>query len=343
MRLLYQPLILSIMPTQQCTASCASCGTESHPGTRTKLSRDEIIRAIRVAASDGFRLAVFTGGEATLSLTDVEAGLAEAKALGLRTRLVTNGWWGKSASLADLMMVRLRNAGLDEINFSTGDEHARSVPLTSLFRATSAAITHGLEPLIMVEVHENATLTADRLRTCTEFSPLPEEHWNCIELLESPWMPLDPEHVASYPPGRLVDGSNVHEKDGCDSIFSTHTVRPDGKMSICCGLGINGIDDLQTGLLTDVDASYRPLAAAAECDLVKLLVREIGPERLLNEVQKLAPQIDWEGMYAHRCQACLRVFRDERVRRTVNSNSSWFTALVAENMVITRSLEQAGI
>lgn len=343
MRLLYRPFILSIMPTQQCTAQCGSCGTESHPGVRTRLEREDIIQAIRMAAADQFRLVVFTGGEATLRLRDIQAGIAEAKSLGLKVRLVTNGWWGKSETLALEMMSRLSDAGLDEINFSTGDEHVQFVSLRSLHRAVKAALDKNLDPLVMIEVHDGAGLTAAALKSAEAFSSLSQRDWNRIELLESPWMPLNPEDISVYPPGHLVDRFNVHSKSGCDSIFSTHTLRPDRTVSICCGLGINRLDDLHIGKLDDAPSSFKPMAAAAEDDLVKLLIREIGPERLLNEAHALDPEIEWEAKYAHKCQACIKVFSDHRVRQIVDRNAGPFYAMVAQSVALDHILENNGL
>ncbi len=131
---------LSIMPTYQCTAQCTHCGTLSSPFVKTRLDQQSVLNAIDEAADNGYKVVVFTGGEATLARKVILAGIEKAKSRGLLVRLVTNAQWAVNDQAAKQRVNEFVQAGLHEINFSTGDEHIRFVPLERIVIATRAAV-----------------------------------------------------------------------------------------------------------------------------------------------------------------------------------------------------------
>src|SRR6185295_5058725 len=112
----------------------------------------------------------------------------------------------------------LKGAGLAEINFSTGDEHARFVPMERVAIASAAAVREGYLAHIML---------IDAIRD------LPPELQSCISINESPWMPLDPWRVASYPPEAAINKTSLGSCAGCDSVLETYVVQPDGRIGAC--------------------------------------------------------------------------------------------------------------
>jgi hypothetical protein len=56
---------------------------------------------------------------------------------------------------------------------------------------------------------------------------------------------------------------------------------------------------------------------AAEDDLLKRWIRVEGPERILAWASDHDASIEWENMYAHRCQACMRLYKDPAVRAVI--------------------------
>jgi hypothetical protein len=61
-------------------------------------------------------------------------------------------------------------AGLKEINFSTGDQHARFVPIERVIRATRAAVNAGLRVAIMVETVLERRVTKETLKSHPQYS-----------------------------------------------------------------------------------------------------------------------------------------------------------------------------
>jgi MoaA/NifB/PqqE/SkfB family radical SAM enzyme len=131
---------LAVMPTYRCVANCASCGTLSNPKVETELSLQAIIECIREAKRLNFANIVFTGGEPMLCWKKLLKAIKETKKLSMMTRLVTNAYWATTPNKALKKIQILKKAGLDEINFSTGDEHAKFIPLANIINAISASI-----------------------------------------------------------------------------------------------------------------------------------------------------------------------------------------------------------
>ena len=307
---------LSIMPTFRCTAECNHCGTMSNPRESTWLPLDEMLSAINQAAASGYEVAVFTGGEPTLAGKNLLAAISEAVSLGLVVRIVTNAHWAKSERSADYLVSKLVEAGLNEINFSTGDQHSRFVPIENILYATRASVKAGLRVSIMVETVKERTVTKEVIQSYPEFQQIIQDFQNAwIDIHESPWMPLSSSTVNEYPSDVVINESNLSSCRGCDSILTTTTVQANGNIGACCGLGMRLIPELQLGNIRETSLSQADQKAAN--DFLKRWIKIEGPEKIVAWTSTKNPEIKWENMYAHRCQACLRLYTDPKVRKII--------------------------
>ena len=322
--------ILAVMPTRTCTAACRHCGSFSSPRVKESLPRATITASISQAAALGFVLVVFTGGEATLAWDDLLAGIALARSCGLQTRLVTNAHWAESEFAAREVVAALQRAGLDQLNISTGDEHARFVSLERVALGISAGLSHGYTVQVMVEYRKERKVTKQTLLE----HPLLRQRLDRerIEIIESPWMPLSPTRVGEYGEGDTVDADSIHARGPCTSVLESYTVHPDGKVSACCGLGMELIEELYAGDASGADFLANAVADA-EGDLLKLWLRYKGPEKILAWAAERDPSIDWQNMYAHNCQACQRVYRDPKVAAVIRSRHDEAIAEIVESVV----------
>lgn len=311
------------MPTYQCTAACRDCGTFSNPSKNQPwLDPEDVFRAINQAAASGYSGVVFTGGEATLALDTVLQGVRQAHVLGLPTRLVTNASWANGREAADKLMGQLAAAGLDEINFSTGDEHVRFIPVTNVIRAIGAALRHNLRSIcVMIEVTREARISEADLTThplfLDETADLPIRR---VRYFQSPWMPISHGRTHSYAKELLLSRENVSLKPGCTSCLSTTTLQADGRIAACCGLGMRVIPELQIGHIAST--SLAEADARASDDLLKRWIRLEGPEKILAWAAEKDSSIEWENKYAHKCQACLRLYKDPKVRATIREHAN---------------------
>jgi hypothetical protein len=279
-----------------------------------------MLSAIDQAIQNGYKSVVFTGGEPTLSGEDLIFAIKRAASAGLNTRVVTNAWWAMDEESALRHALSFVSAGLREINFSTGDQHAAFVPLQNVLRACRACLHAGLRSIsIMVETVKTRGVTAESLTDDPDFKRLLVQFPSArLHVLESPWMPMSPYKTSTYQGGMVANRANVASRPGCNSCLSTTTVQADGRIAACCGLGMRTIPELQIGhieknTLTDADG-------VAADDFLKRWIRIEGPERILAWAAEHDEDIQWENMYAHRCQACLRLYKDPRVRAVIKQH-----------------------
>jgi Radical SAM superfamily len=313
--------VLSIMPTYQCTAACRDCGTFSNPRPgQPWLDPAHIMRAIDEAANGGYVGVVFTGGEATLALDTVLEGIQKARRLGLGTRLVTNASWATTEEQAFDLMHALAGAGLDEINFSTGDEHIRFVSLENVIRAIAAALRNNLRSIcVVLELTQQATVTQGDIVSHPLFEAATRDFpTHLVRIFQSPWMPMSATRTHRYPKAMLLSRENIATKPGCGSCLSTTTLQADGRIAACCGLGMRAIPELQLGHITST--TLADADADASNDFLKRWIRLEGPERILAWAAEKDSSIEWEYMYAHKCQACIRLYKDAKVRTVIRNH-----------------------
>lgn len=282
-----------------------------------------------------YRAVVFTGGEPTLAFDVLLGGIERATQHGLTTRLVSNASWAVNGDVAARKSIALKSAGLAEINFSTGDQHVRFVPIDRVVRAIRAAYEADIKTIaVMVEVVSGRVITRESLTAHPNFVKFQKQHRGAkIHITESPWMPLSPAESQPYPPGLVANLQNVASRSGCDSVLTTTTVQADGQISSCCGLGSRLIPELYVGHVDDTSIEEADHAGAD--DFLKRWIRAEGPERILAWAATHDDSIDWENRYAHRCQACLRIYGDRKVRRVIKSNySEKFADVVSQEWLL---------
>jgi hypothetical protein len=308
---------LSIMLTHKCNAQCTHCGTLSGPKVGGRANLASVFAAIDSGPSNGFANVVFTGGEPTIYFDDLLACITRANERGLATRVVSNGGWAKSRERAQYKLGRLINAGLGEINFSTGDEHVRFVPLNHVALGIVAALDAELPVHLMIERRKTRHITKQLVLDVAPLAAHPRI--NRLGISESPWMPLNPNVVELYEEGMVANSDNISGFKGCDSVLQTYVLHPANEVTTCCGIGARMISELRSEDDFDpADAtSLKEIIREAEEDILKIWLRQEGPEKILHWAAGHDSRIQWENMYAHRCQACARLYRDPAVREVV--------------------------
>jgi hypothetical protein len=269
----------------------------------------------------GFANVVFTGGEPTLRWTDLLTAIHHARGLKFPARLVTNAHWANDEGEAMHRVDALVGAGLTEINYSTGDEHAHFIPLDNLAKAIIAALAHSLRLAVMIELRATRIITKELLLAHPKICLLDQTEKNRIRVVESPWMPLNPAEIERYPEGAAVNSQNIASTAGCDSVLQTYVVQADGRVGACCGLGMRITPELNVGV-SQGPRFLRDAVSDAEGDLLKLLLHYKGPSKLLAWAATKDPRIAWENLYAHKCQACLRIYKDPVVGDVVRRHHS---------------------
>lgn len=308
------------MPTFGCNATCNDCGTLSSPKEKERLSLEIIIDSINQAKELGFTNVVFTGGEATLRWRDLLKSIKHATTIGLPTRLVTNAHWARTDNICETKVGELIEAGLKEINFSTGDEHIRFVNIENVARALIEMIKHNIPCALMIEMRKNNLINRESFLSIDLMKNYRNQVDKLFTIHESPWMPIHPYNVNEYPDGSLANNENISSRGGCESLLQTYVVQPNGNIASCCGLSMRIIPELNTGKISENEKFLSMAIKKSESDFLKMWIHYKGPERILQWANNLDPEIRWENMYAHKCQACFRIYKDKKIRDVIKNN-----------------------
>jgi hypothetical protein len=274
---------LSIMPTFGCPAECSDCATASSPRDKTRLPLHLQLSGIDQAAAAGFSGVIFTGGEATLTGRSLAIAMRRASGHGLGVRLVTNGHWAATLPRARECVQTWFEAGLTELNLSTGDEHARFVPLDRIWRAVEAAVESQLPVAIIVETSDARQITPDLVNASLDLAVIHRKHPRA-EIAVIPWVWA--RLFANPSPNTPAAASQT---TGCSSLFHHPTLQADGTWSPCCGLGIRWTPELQLGNVAEMTLD-QAMRRARQNPLLERIHR-VGPE---------APDAE------HACHACMQ-------------------------------------
>ena len=238
------------------------------------------------------------------------------------TRIVTNAHWALSLTTARQKVQELIDNGLSEINYSTGDEHIRFIPMEKVIYAIVAATEMRLPVHVMVELRRERSIVKDSILNHPMVCQMKEEQKKYLKIIESPWMPLNPEQIEKYPDNLAVNYSNLAIRKGCDSILQTYTAQADGRIGSCCGLGLRLIPELNVATVSDKPALQSAIEESESDILEDLWIHYKGPEKILAWASEKNPLIKWENMYAHHCQACQRIYRDPLVIEVIQKHYS---------------------
>jgi hypothetical protein len=265
------------------------------------------------------RLIVFSGGECFLLGKDLDAAIETATKLGLITRCVTNGFWATSEETASRRLVKLKKAGLKELNFSTGDFHQKWVPQCNIASGVVSSVRLGIPTVVMIELQKERKVTAANFRAEPRIQEMMKktEGSEKFKIIESPWMPMSLDKEVPQRDERYLNANNADTKKGCTSVLNTIVVTPTGRLGVCCGLSRELIPELNLDLTLGMSLQERYQRAAA--DFIKIWLFVEGPERILAWAASKDKPIEWEGKYAHHCHACLALFEDERIRDIIRS------------------------
>lgn len=316
------PTHLTVLPTYRCTAACAQCCFESDPHVEGRIPIERILGYIDQAARDfpTLRLVVFSGGECFLLRDDLVAAIARATKHGLATRCVTNGYWATSKQAAARRIAPLYEAGLSELNFSTGDDHQKFVPYERIVHGAITSAEFGLRALIVIEGSKEARFTfkeAVEHPLLAEFLSLSPARAN-LDLLNNIWIPFKDDAAITQPDAAYRSRDRLERFQGCDNVLENMVITPHEKLASCCGLTFEHIPEMKLGDLHR--RGMRDLYDSQMEDFIKIWIRVEGPEKIFDFATRKDPGIPFPDGATHPCQTCAALFLNPRVRAVLQEH-----------------------
>ncbi|MEA2664709.1 MAG: hypothetical protein QOI11_1653 [Candidatus Eremiobacteraeota bacterium] len=307
-----RPRFLSLITTRRCTAACDNCCFGCSPKAAKAIPVPRMHGLIdEAAAIPSMEMVAFTGGECFLLGKELDALVARAARLALRTRVVTNGYWAVTPLAAQRRLANLRAVGLCEIHLSTGMFHERFVPVARVLHAARAAAEAGLA--VSVSVEECAGSTFDGSAVDAELDDLMRS--GRVQILRQPWIAnaegRSDTRLAHDPASSRFLSEN---RGGCSTILDVLSVTPDQTLIACCGFTMEAIPDLHLGSVAE--RRLDEVLAAAPTDLMKYWLHVEGPEAILAFVQRFEPGYRLLESPAI-CQTCLHLHRDPVVQQVI--------------------------
>ena len=342
-----QPFIgnsIAFITTNNCTAKCAHCVMCCTPGQKYMLTFDQMRDTIdQMRAKEELALVVFTGGEPTLLKDDLLRSIRYCNDLGILTRIVTNAHWATDMDRAKEILHALREAGLDEINFSLDDYHAPYVPIEYVRNAWKAARGMGFLSLVIANSHgKNDTITPEFIK----------------EFLGEDIQTRDFDHRHGYSDGRekrdedgtlyiitegrlqktgrangSVEEDNFHDvinqsdlNCGCRNLLEMPSVSYLNELWACCGSNSDHNEILNLGNLEE--DFYEDLMLRASNSVLLNAIRYVGPLALTKYVTQKDPSITFSDNFHSICEICEALTTNARAVEVLRDNMMELTSLI---------------
>lgn len=274
---------VGLILTLRCNAECRHCMFECSPEQTEVMPRRLAEKAIQEARSLGAEWVSLTGGEPFLEPDLLQGLIAYAHENGLKTEVVTNGFWGESLETAKNELRSLIDAGLDVLNLSIDDFHEEYLSIEKVRNAYLGAVELGLKVVLMVSTSPDSRLTSDTIPPLLgdDLVQIPGKtrirNPNAV-LFETQFTPVGRGAGLSYVP-------SLFTRVKCSEVLRDIGVKPNGDVLPCCG-------PLGTAI---------PLGNLPEDSLESILEKARNNPRLT----RIQDGFDVDGRYSSKCHACL--------------------------------------
>jgi hypothetical protein len=223
---------------------------------------------------------------------------------------VTNAGWGKSKRHAADVAAELKMAGLSEANISTGRDHQKWVPLSSVANAAHALISEGICTLVTVEADTEESDCLKACRSNEDIAELLRREDNPLQLMTNVWMPFNTDHVDRK--------SEVPRQDGCKQLFNNIVFTPHGEVSACCGLTFEHIEELKIGKIAS-QQSFSEFFLDQMDDFLKIWIHVEGPREIAIALLGLEGEQLLKGS-VHICQSCVLIHKNDVFRESLRKS-----------------------
>ena len=245
---------VGLLLTYRCNAKCRHCFFECSPSRTGVMPRQTAQRVINESLSLGAEWVSFSGGEPFLEHDLLKELVTLSSGKGLKTEVVTNGFWGKTKEEAYSALKPLIEAGLDVLNLSVDDLHGEYVPIESVRNAYWAAVDLGLKIVLMVSTGRDSGITSGSLPELLGDDRIQLAGKSRIinptaVIFETQFTPIGRGADLNYDPVLFTEVR-------CNEVLRDIGIAPNGDIMPCCGpLGtktvLGNINDEGLGVILD--------------------------------------------------------------------------------------------
>jgi hypothetical protein len=266
-------------------------------------------------------LIVFSGGECFMLKEDLYETIAYASSCELLTRCVTNGYWGARKESAVRIAKLVREAGLTEINISTGLDHQQWVSFESVVNCSTA----------LIEKDSSESTCWKAANEHPDIKRMLSSNSKKLTLICNTWMPFKTDSI-----GR-GDSDNKVLDSGCHQLFSNLVITPHEVVSACCGLTFEHIPEMRLGNYKSKHLSEYIDEVAS--DFLKLWIHVDGPRQVARSILGDKRNMQIEDS-VHICQACAVLHQDKEIRTALENHYHEFVPDVVGRYMLNKLLEQ---
>lgn len=192
--------------------------------------------------------------------------------------------------------------GLNEINFSTGDDHLKYVSIDSIKNGILASLEYNLRPIVNVESSHNNMFNSKYLLEDRDLSEFIQN--GNLTILNGLWIPLKNNSSNDESISQKVDNKDLilaTPNKRCTNLFNTITIDPDHRMLACCGITNKYIKYLDSGCV-------KTLYYKQYTDFLKIWLSVDGPHKIMKFIS-LHTKIEIPNyLEQHACQVCEKLF-----------------------------------
>lgn len=327
------PLILTLLPTHKCTASCHNCCFGCNPKIEYRMSYEEMVYNIDQALKSfpTIHVLVITGGECFTLGEDLDRIINYGAQQNLVSRVVTNAYWADTYDNAYNRLSKLKQSGLSEFNMSTGKSHQEFVNQQNIINAAIAAVKLGFAPIqIAYEIFPDSTEKNEKWKEDEAISELISE--KKVEIISGPWMAFKND-FPNNPQYRVIT-SDVNKR--CHNIYRSITINPYSELLACCGLTAEYNPYLKLGNLRE--KTLQELYDNQFEDLYILWLYTHGPKYIYDLLLK---ERGCEGKtFPHPCAYCIEIIKaEENITVLKNIIRSYIPSILYRLKMINKKME----
>lgn len=318
---------LTFITTDNCTADCPHCIMHARPGKKHALSFAQMKQSIDAYQEKAkLLLVIFTGGEPTLLGEELFRTIRYCAEQSILTRIVTNCHWAGTEERAKAMLRKLREAGLNEINFSMDDYHAPYVPIENVRRAWRNTKGMGFSAVVIANCHgEGDTITPAFITEYLEENiavrdadnrkrrgpnEKPDEYGTLYIIAEGRLLKSGRAKNELAEDERYYQYTDERLKGGCGCVLEECAISYDNKLWACCGVQGENNPVLCIGDLKE--KTLNTLLKKGSDSVLLNAIHYYGPFSLREMLLKADPTLELHGDYHNVCELCEAITTDPR-------------------------------